>query len=300
MLLVVGNTTLDTTLRVGRLPVPGETVLAESRSDGLGGKGANQAVTAARYGAATRFVSAVGTDADGDRALHILAAEGIGPDWIRRIEGPTDRSYITVAPDGENAIVSTHGAAAALSAADVDAALASLGPDDAVLLQGNLSLDVTRHCLRSARTAGARTMVNPAPIHFSYDGLWPLVDMCILNAIEVADLSGNADPVAGGRALRSSGAGIVVVTVGADGAAVIGETVDTIPSPRVTAVDTTGAGDVFCGVLAAAVAGGSAIVPAVRRAAAAASLCVTRPGAHAAIPTADELARLRCDDGAAP
>ena len=290
MLLVVGNTTLDTALQVDRLPLPGETVLAGGRADGLGGKGANQAVTAVRCGVPVVFVSAVGSDRAGDRLLATLAGEGIDPDRILRKDGPTDRSFIAVSRDGENAIISTHAAAAAISTGDVDPALAFLGPDDTVLIQGNLSLAVTEHCLRSARDVGARTLINAAPIQFAYDGLWPATDIAILNAVETAALSGDADPQAGGQRLRASGVGTVIVTLGADGAVIVGTDIQQVSSPRVAAVDTTGAGDVFCGVLAAMIAERAPLAPSVERATAAASLCVTRPGAFAAIPTRAELA----------
>ena len=264
-------------------------MLAEGQADGLGGKGANQAVTAARCGVPVGFVSAVGTDAAGDRALAVLAGEDIDTRMVLRKNGPTDRSFIAVSQDGENAIISTHTAAAAISIADVEPALASLRPDDTVLLQGNLSFEVTRHCLRFVRSMGGRTLVNPAPIQFSYDGLLPLIDIAILNTVEVAALSGQADPRAGGRHLRADGIGTVIVTLGADGAAIVDSHVREVPSPRVVAVDTTGAGDVFCGVLAAMIVQGSPIVSSVGKAAAAASLCVTRPGAFAAIPSVAEL-----------
>ena len=292
MLVVVGNTTLDTTFYVDRLPVPGETVLASSIAEGLGGKGANQAVATARCGVPVIFASAVGADAAGDQACRTLAEDGVGLDHVHRHDGPTDRSFIAVSRDGENAIISTHAAAAALIADAVDPALQPLGAGDVLLMQGNLRAGVTEHCLRRVRAAQARTIVNPAPIEFDYDDLWSLIDIAVLNAVELEALSGSADAEAGGRALRAKGAGIVVVTRGAEGVVIVGEGVQRIPVRSVAAVDTTGAGDVFCGVLAALIESGDDVSVAARRAAEAASLSVTRPGAHASIPTAEELARL--------
>ena len=292
MLVVVGNTTLDTTFRVDRLPVPGETVLASGIAEGLGGKGANQAVAAARCGAPVVFASAVGADAAGDQACRALAEDGIGLDYVHRHDGPTDRSFIAVSRDGENAIISTHAAAAALTADAVNPALKPLGAGDVLLMQGNLPAGVTGHCLGRARAVRTRTIVNPAPIEFDYDDLWPLIDIAVLNAVELEVLSGSADAEAGGRALHAKGAGIVVVTRVAEGVVIVGEGIQRIPVRSVAAVDTTGAGDVFCGVLAALIEGGEDVSVAAQRAAEAASLSVTRPGAHASIPTLEELARL--------
>ena len=299
MLVVVGNTTLDTAFRVERLPVPGETVLASGIVESLGGKGANQAVAAARCGAPVAFVSAVGADAAGQQACRILAHNGIGLGRIHRHHGDTDRSFITVSQDGENAIVSTHAAASSLTADIVDPALADLRAGDVLLMQGNLSAEVSKRCLRRGKAAGACTIVNPAPIQFGYDDLWPMIDIAVLNAVELADLSGSADAAAGGRTLRAQGAGTVIVTLGADGAAVVDDRVRHVPAPSVAAVDTTAAGDVFCGVLAALIDGGAEVFPAAQRAADAAGLSVTRAGAHTAIPTAAELARLGTRDRAA-
>ena len=292
MLVVVGNTTLDTTFRVERLPVPGETVLASGIAESLGGKGANQAVASARCGASVVFVSAVGTDAAGQQACRILAENGIGLDHIHHHDGDTDRSFIAVSQDGENAIISTYSAASALTPDIVDPALADLRAGDVLLMQGNLSPDVSEYCLRRAKAAGASTVVNPAPIRFRYDDLWPMIGVAVLNAVELADLSGSADAATGGRALRARGAGTVIVTLGADGSVIIGQSVQHVPTPSVAAVDTAGAGDVFCGVLAALIEGGAEIPAAARRAANAAGLSVTRPGTHTAIPTTAELVRL--------
>ena len=292
MLLVVGNTTLDTTFRVDRLPVPGETVLAAGAVDGLGGKGANQAVTAARCGADVVFVSAVGSDAAGDRALALLAAEPLGLSNVVRVPTPTDQSFIAVSDDGENTIISTHEAAAALAVDHVDPDLATLDAGDTLLLQGNLSAGLTARCLQMAQARGVRTIINPAPIQFDYGEIWPFVECVILNAVEALTLAGVHDAVAAGRRLQAKGVGIVIVTLGAEGAVIIGDGINRIPAPDVTAVDSTGAGDVFCGVFAAAETIGTPLLSAARRAVFAASLCVTRPGAHAAIPTSAELAAI--------
>lgn len=282
-ILALGNATVDVTLAVDRLPAPGETLLARRRTAEVGGKGLNQAVVAHRAGAETRFVAAVGQDAAGDLILARLAEEGMATGLIHRVAAPTDESLVLVAADtGENAIVSTAMAAHALPTAAALAALDGLGPGDVLLLQGNLGRDLTAAALRGARARGLRTLLNPAPVAFDYAGLFELVDVAVLNEVEAA-------------ALRPEAAGAVALTEGPKGArlARAGATVLQVSAPAVAAVDTTGAGDVVCGVLAAALARGIGLEAGLRWAVAAAALKVTRHGAYRGLPTAAELERLR-------
>jgi ribokinase len=287
--LVLGNAAIDITYDVDRLPVPGETLLAASKRIEVGGKGLNQAVTAHRAGAAVRFVAAVGHDVAAGLILERLATEGMAVDGICRVEAPTDESLVLVAAGtGENAIVSTVAAARSLPVGRALAAVDGLDSGDLMLLQGNLGRDLTEATLRHARARGARILLNPAPIAFDYAGLFELVDVAVLNAVEAASLA----PVA---------AGAVIVTEGAAGARLLmgGREVLQVPAPRVAAVDTTGAGDVVCGVIAAALARGLDLAQALRWAVAAAASKVTRPGAFAGLPTASELARLHPSSGGA-
>jgi ribokinase len=250
-------------------------------------------VAAVRTGVEVRFVSAVGGDPEGAAIRARLSAEAIDLGDVRDWDGVTDQSFILVGPGGENCIVSTHGAAASIEPAHAAAALASLAANDILLMQGNLGLATTEHCLREARHRGARTMLNPAPIQYAYEALWPLADIVVLNEVELETLAASADPATGGRRLLARGAGLVVATLGAAGAAIVAPASDVaIPAPATQAVDTTGAGDVFCGVLAAGLAKGLGSEPACRLAVRAASLSVTRPGTQASFPTRPEVQEL--------
>ena len=294
---VVGNCAVDVVFRVPRFPRPGETILAESRLTDLGGKGANQAVVLARAGAPTVFGAMLGEDAEGAFARAILARERFADLRLLTAAVPTDQSVINVAPGGENAIVSTALAARALGPAEADRLLAGIAAGDLLLLQGNLSRETTLHCLVAARRAGAGTIVNPAPIHFDYDGLWPYVGTAILNEVEARELGGGGDWEAAARRLLDEGVGAAIVTLGAEGVAGIeGGTAFRVPAPRVAAVDAAGAGDVFCGAFAAALARGRSLRAAIDLAVAAASISVTRPGTSSSFPSAAELAALSPGD----
>jgi len=290
--LVVGNATVDLSFEVDHLPEPGETLLARTRLVDAGGKGLNQAVVAHRAGAPVVYIAAVGDDADAEIIRGRLAQESMAERLLVR-HGPTDQSIIYLARGGENSIVSTAARAASVGAADAAAAIDALVPGDILLMQGNLSRDTTRGCLSRARDLGVRTLLNPAPIAYGYDQVLPFVDVVTVNEVESRVLTGRSDPVDAARRLMVFGIGAVVVTLGAEGAlAVTSETLQREPAPRVRAIDTTGAGDVFCGVLGAALDRGRALSKALAPAVAAASLSVTRRGTSSSFPTPDELARI--------
>jgi len=293
--IVVGNATVDLSFRVDRLPAPGETLLARERVVDAGGKGLNQAVVARRAGATVLFRAPVGDDADAAVIRERLAAEGMGADDLVVRPGATDQSILWVAEDGENVIVSTADRARGLTVGEATAPVEHGRPGDIVLVQGNLARAVTAAVLTRARERGLTTMLNPAPIHFDYEGLWPLVDIAVVNAVEARALGGGepAGVEAAGRALRAAGAGSVVVTLGAGGAWWTGPSGEgRVPAPSVEAVDTSGAGDVFCGVVAARLAAGLDLDEAVAPAVAAAAVAVTRRGTSSAFPSAAEIAAL--------
>jgi ribokinase len=292
-ILVIGNATVDLSFEVDHLPEPGETLLARSRLVDAGGKGLNQAIVAHRAGAAVTYVAAIGDDADGQIICRRLLDEEMDLAHLRIREGATDQSIIYLDPQGENAIVSTAAMATSLGAADAAAPLDALQNGDLLLMQGNLSRTTTEACLIEARRRGARTLLNPAPIAFDYAGLWPIVDVAIVNEVESRVLGGIEPHDAAARRLLALGAGAVIVTLGAAGALVVTrDGVRPVPAPTVTVVDTAGAGDVFCGVLAAALARGRSLADAVPLAVTAASLAVTRRGTSSAFPSAAELAAL--------
>jgi ribokinase len=287
MIRVVGNVAIDTTLRVERFPLPGETVAALGSHEDLGGKGANQAIVIARTGCAVSLAAAVGAkDLAGIAAR--LVAESVDARCLWPFDGPTDRSSIYVDAAGENTIVSV--TAAARSYDPVAAgALGGVAPGDTVLCQGNLRPEAIIATLRAARAAGAATVLNPSPIFDVKDFDWALADLVIANRVEAEALTGEREPSAAAAALRAAGAGAVVVTLGRDGAMLAGEETVTIAAPPVAAVDTAGAGDVFCGMLVAGRAMGRDFAAAMANAAAGAALSVTRPGVAASFPTAAEM-----------
>jgi ribokinase len=238
-------------------------------------------------------VAPLGADAEGDVAAAALAAEGIDPDALPRTSAPTDQSIIYVAPDGENTIVSTAAAAESLTPATAEAALAHLGPGDWVMAQGNLAFATTRAALAAARARGARTFLNPAPVRWSADALWPMCDAAVLNRVEALALTGCADPADAVRTLRAAGVGLAVVTLGPDGALwSAAEGVGAIPAAPARAIDAAGAGDSFCGALIATLAAGRPAPSALAVAARAAALTVSRRGTHASFPTAVEAAAI--------
>ncbi len=295
---VIGNCTLDISFRLPRFPRSGETMLVDEQSQDVGGKGANQAVAATRSGVAVDLCAAVGQDDHGRSIKSRLRAEGVGVRLVRELAVPTDESIIFVTPGGENSIVSTHAAARSLGRDDVLQSLRDATSLDIVLMQGNLSRDLTLFALQQARGLGALTVLNPAPIHYTFDDMWPFVDHAIINEVETDLLSGQTDAVGGARFLMDRGVGHVVVTLGAAGAVTASDRgVDAIAAERVDAVDTTGAGDVFCGVFAAGLALAQPLDAAAGAAVRAATLSVTRRGTQSAFPTPAELDRIMTEVG---
>lgn len=294
MIAVVGSINLDIVVEIERLPAPGETVVGGDRRELPGGKGANQAVAAARLGAEVAFVGRVGADAAGRRLRAGLQDEGVDVAYLRDDHAPSGVALIAVDRAGENSIVVSPGANARVGADDVEAARAVLAGAKVVLLQH----EVPDAAVQAAIAAARRTVVlNPAPAR----ALVAPVDVLVPNRGELAALAGRAgDPAELARGLVGAdpragtpraAAGAVVVTLGAEGALVVeGERVERVAAPRVDAVDTTGAGDTFCGALAQALADGAALVEAARWATWAAAASVTRLGAQGGMPRRDELA----------
>lgn len=288
---VVGNLCVDRTFRLGRLPRAGETMNASDSVEGVGGKGANQAVAAARTGASVRLYGAVGMDAAGERLAGAMREEGIDA-ALARLALPTDMSAILVDPAGENVIVTAAACAEAFDPlAETDLAV-RLAPGDVLLMQGNLGLAVTAACLAAAKAAGAATALNPSPLSAAPPPLAGL-SLLIANRLEAEAIAGRADPVAAAEALVAAGARAAVVTLGSGGAIVAdGEETTRHAAPSVAAVDTSGAGDCFAGTLAGLLAGGWPLRTAVDAAQRAAARAVTRPGTLAAFPSRAELSAL--------
>jgi ribokinase len=209
---------------------------------------------------------------------------------------PTDESLIFVSPSGENAIVSICDAAQSLSVEEALEVIGELRGGDLLLMQGNLSRSTTFSAFEAARAAKLRTLVNPAPIAFDYGGLWPMIDFALVNEVEAAVLGGSGEVERAELKLLSFGCRNVVVTLGAAGARLYNAGgVDHVRAPVVEAINTTGAGDVVCGVFSAGIEQGLSSYNALSWAVAAASLSVTRRGTGASFPTREELGKLRTE-----
>ncbi|MEE9388196.1 MAG: ribokinase [Paracoccaceae bacterium] len=280
----LGSINADMFYKMERLPQPGETLAAQDHSRGLGGKGANQSVAVARAGSKVTHLGAVGVD--GGWAVDILSKTGVETRAVTLSDHPTGHAIIAVDAQGENNIILWPGANRHLSQNDIETGLASMAPDDTLLLQNETNGQIIAAKLAHAK--GARVIYSAAP--FSVDSvqeILPLVSLLIVNQLEARQLSAalNTDiqdiPVAG-----------ILITMGAKGAVFYdrpNKAKINVASPKVDAIDTTGAGDTFAGYFAAGLDQGQGIQQAMESAAAAAACKVTRHGTAEAIPTADEV-----------
>ncbi len=294
---VFGSVNLDLIVQVPQLPKPGETVTGGSFLSAPGGKGANQALAAARAGAATVLIGAVGEDAFADQSLPLLQAAKVNLDGLLRLPQPTGTALILVEESGENLIAVASGANYAL-ASDALPAM-TLGPDEVLLSQLEMDLAVTAEVLRRAKAAGARVLLNLAPFRPEAAAFLANADALILNQGEAQTLATEIDlePTRLNRlapALAEATASDVVITLGAEGlVAQIGGKAFEQPAFPVSVIDTVGAGDAFCGYLAESLARRGCIdARALRYAAAAGSLTCTRSGAQTAIPPRPEVEAL--------
>ncbi|MDT8910477.1 ribokinase [Amycolatopsis sp. PS_44_ISF1] len=284
--LVVGSANADLVVPVDRRPGGGETVLGGDTALSAGGKGANTAAAAGRLGADVALLGAVGDDPYGRLLRDSLAEAGVETGHLRTVGRPTGIAYITVTPDGENSILVSPGANSALEPGDItDDAL-----DGARVMVASLEvpLPTVEHAVARASAKGVRVLLNLSPAaEVSRETLGAL-DVLLVNEHEAAYLLGAeaADP----RRLLELGPRAAVVTLGGKGAVVVEADGSTeVASPKVEAVDTTGAGDAFAGALAASLAEGATLVDAAKRAVKVAAVSVTRHGAQPSYPTPDEL-----------
>jgi ribokinase len=290
-IVVVGSTNTDMVIKTDRFPQPGETLLGGEFFLNPGGKGANQAVAAARLGGKVTFLAKVGNDLFGQQSLQQFRREGINTDFIGTDpDRPSGVALITVDGKGENTIVVASGANGALSVQDVTKAAPAIILADILLLQLEIPMATVVEAARLAAEAGKKVILNPAPAASLPDELFPHLFLITPNRSEAEELTGvkireTADAEKAAQKLRAKGVAHVVVTLGSDGALISdGSHSRHIPAPAVTAVDTTAAGDVFNGALAVALAEGLELEEAVVFASQAAAISVTRMGAQASAP----------------
>ncbi len=295
-ILVVGSSNTDMIIRVPHIPKPGETVLGRGFSMAAGGKGANQAVAAARAGGRVTFVARVGDDVFGERALANFRTDGIDAGFVFRTPGTSSGvALINVDERGENAISVASGANAALTVVDLEKARPAFETAGIVLLQLESPLAVVVETIRRAKAVGVPVILNPAPARLLDDGLLSLVSFLTPNEHEAALLAGIPVEIESGAReaaarLRARGAGCVIITLGDQGAfASSAEFEGPVPAFKVDPVDTTAAGDVFNGALAVSLAEREPLAQALRFASAAAAISVTRFGAQPSAPTRSEI-----------
>jgi ribokinase len=299
-IVVLGSVNADLVVAVPRLPRPAETVLGDRLRTFPGGKGANQAVAAARLGGSVCMVGRVGQDAFADVALASLLADGVDTAAVDRDpDEPTGVALIVVEEGGQNLIAVAPGANARVSAREVERATERLNAESVLLLQLEVPVPAVELAVLAAHQRGSRVILNAAPASTALpDTLLQRVDVLVLNEVEAATLFGGSvgsleEAVDAGRAALDRGAGAAIVTLGAAGAVVVDPGgVTRIDAYPVDAVDATAAGDAFVGALALSLARGADLVTAARFGAAAGAAAATRPGAQSSLPTQAELHAL--------
>jgi len=305
-IIVIGSLNMDLVVKAPRLPRPGETLAGSDFRTVPGGKGANQAVAAARLGAQVAMVGRVGQDVFGPRLLAGLADDGVD---IRHVQqdsaAPTGTATIIVDERGENAIVVVAGANGRVGPGDVDAAQALFSTARLLILQFEIPLPTVEYAMGVAARHGLRVVVNPAPAHRVPVSFLHQADIVVLNETEAEAITGvsvvGTDSAAAVRqALQQAGEQATVVTVGERGA-FLATAKDTlhVPTPRVPVVDTTAAGDAFVGGLAVSLLHGDPLHAAVRYATVAGALAVTKFGAQTSLPSASEVQALMAQLGTA-
>jgi ribokinase len=306
-IIVVGSANTDLFVRVPTLPRPGETVTGGTFFTARGGKGANQAVAAARAGGSVALIACLGDDSLGDETLATLTAEGIAVHAVHRVPNtPSGVALILVDERGENCIAVAPGANALLTAEQVVPSIERLSPTDVLVMQLETPFETVLAAARAANRVKARVILNPAPARALPDELLQMVSVLTPNEAEAGRLAGIT--ITGQRTLEDAatallqrGVGAMAITLGADGVYLATtERREKIPGYRVEARDTTGAGDVFTGTLAVALTEQMSLGAAVRFANAAAAISVTRDGAQPAAPHRSEIVALLGDTHARP
>ncbi len=300
-IVVVGSSNTDMVVRAAKIAGPGETILGGEFIMVPGGKGANQAVCAAKLGADVKLVARVGDDVFGQASLDNFHKVGIDTKFVTTDrEHPSGIALISVDAKGENAIVVAPGANNALSPEDVDRARETIAGADILVLQLEIPSETVAHAVEVAKSVGTRIILNPAPIRPVSPKVLGRVDVLTPNQHEAAELIGlsgcgaDLDPKPAADKLRALGVETVVITLGSKGAFISsGSSEQIIPAQRVKAVDTTAAGDAFTAALATGIAEGLFVMDAARFAAKVAAISVTRLGAQNSMPSREEVQAFR-------
>jgi ribokinase len=295
-LAVIGSINMDIVNMVLHHPKPGETIHGLETVYTPGGKGANQAVAAAKHGAHVTMIGAVGDDLFANPLLLALSQAGVQTESVLRKDGASGLAFITVSQSGENTIILSAGANGELQVKDLDACSAILNDVQAILLQNEIPWEMTVRAIRTGQELGKRVYLNPAPARQVSDGILSQLSMLIVNETEAYSLTGieitsveNAFTAAG--QLLNRGVPEVLITMGIHGSLYVNSSGERLHTKayQVEAVDTTAAGDTFIGVFAACRESGMLIQESLMRASAAAAVTVTREGAQASIPTINEV-----------
>ncbi len=295
-IFVIGSSNTDMVIKSPKLPAPGETVLGGKFLMNAGGKGANQAVTAAKLGGTVVFASKIGDDIFGKQAVQGFQREGINTDFILTdMDSPSGVALILVDGNGENSIAVASGANGNMQCSELKKVIEQIEKNDTVLLQLEIPIPTVEYAIKKCNEKGANVILNPAPAHILDEGIFQFIHIItpneteaeLLTGIKVTDL---ISAEAAATILQNKGVSNVIITLGAKGAYLHNSTIKKcIPSPKATAVDTTAAGDVFNGALAVALSEACDLEQAVYFACKAASVSVTRMGAQSSVPARSEL-----------
>lgn len=302
---VIGSLNMDIVNRVEKAPLPGQTIKAIETSYIPGGKGANQAVAAARAGAKAEMIGAVGVDAYGEILLENLRSSGVGTDGVLvKQDISTGLAFITVDGVGENSIIISPGANGVLDAKDIGKAEKFLGEPDLIILQNEIPYPTLAYVLESFAAKGKYIIYNPAPALVPPENIYHMVNLLILNETEAAVLTGvkteSIEEVhSAGKILVEKGCREIIVTLGAKGLFYMSSEGSTmyLPAFKVNVQDTTAAGDTFVGAYAAAIVEGKPLQAALRFASAASALAVTKKGAQTSIPERVDIDIFLAEDG---
>ena len=294
-ILVIGSSNTDMVIKTERFPLPGETILGGDFFMNQGGKGANQAVTVARLQGDVDFICKTGSDLFREQSVSLFKEEGINTNWILTDkEKPSGVALIMVDGKGENSIVVASGANGALTPDDIDGVASVLDDSEFILMQLEIPIDTVEHVVNLAAAKQKKVILNPAPAAELPESLFSKLYLVTPNEIEAEYLSGikitDDDSLKeAAKIIYDKGVQNVVITLGGEGALIYNGQYEKVPAQKAEAVDTTGAGDVFNGALTVGLSEGKSLVDAVRFAAKAAAISITRFGAIPSVPRRNEI-----------